>query len=157
MPVIVTRTPEETEAVGRRLGESVGAGDAVLLTGELAAGKTTLVRGLAAALGADPGEVDSPTFVLVQSYPCRPGSPVHRLHHVDLYRIRRPEELDAIGLEELLSETDAVCAVEWPGGLLERRLPPATPVWRVTLTALDDGSRRIGITPPPGRVLAGLS
>lgn len=151
MTVIVTHEPEATEAAGERLGRRLAPGDAVLLIGELAAGKTTLVRGLAAGVGADPAEVDSPTFVLVQTYPCRPDAPVRRLHHVDLYRIRRPGELDTIGLEELLSETDAVCAIEWPRDLLTHRLPPATPVWAVRLEALPGGVRRITITPPPER------
>ena len=85
-------------------------GAVVLLSGDLGAGKTAFVRGLAAGLGIDPGEVSSPTFTLVQEY--RGGRLT--LYHVDLYRLQ-PEEVDDLGLDEL---TEAgVTAIEWPDRL----------------------------------------
>ncbi len=149
--VMTTDSARETEALGRRLASRLTGGDCILLVGELAAGKTTLVRGLTAGLGSAPEAVDSPTYVLVQTYVLPPDRPIRRLHHVDLYRLHRSAELDEIGLEELLSEPDAVTAIEWPKALLDHRLPPATPVWTVTFELLDGDRRRIAVTPPQDR------
>jgi tRNA threonylcarbamoyladenosine biosynthesis protein TsaE len=92
--------------------------------------------------------VSSPSFVLVQSYPCAAAG-IERLHHVDLYRLAgRLAELRALGLEELLSDPAAVTAVEWPRDTLAVWIPAASRVWRVRLTLLPGGSRRIEITAP---------
>jgi len=104
--VIRTRSEEETVDAGRRLGASLEAGDVVLLYGDLGAGKTAFVRGLAAGLGADPDAVTSPTFTLIQEYVGR-----LTLFHVDLYRLG-PADVDDLGLEEL-GEGKAVMAIEW--------------------------------------------
>jgi tRNA threonylcarbamoyladenosine biosynthesis protein TsaE len=95
----------ETSAAGQRLGEVAEAGDVLLLTGTLGAGKTALVQGLAAGLGS-PAEVVSPTFVLVRQYPGR-----LELVHADLYRVDRREEVEALSLLELSAA--GVLAVEW--------------------------------------------
>jgi tRNA threonylcarbamoyladenosine biosynthesis protein TsaE len=105
----VTRTTTseaETAAVGRDLARTLKRGDVVLLFGELGAGKTAFVRGLAEGLGIDPSEISSPTFTIVQQYA---GGRLPLLH-VDLYRVN-PREVDDLGLEELGSE--AVTAIEW--------------------------------------------
>jgi tRNA threonylcarbamoyladenosine biosynthesis protein TsaE len=101
----VTNTPAETEAAGLELGRALQAGDIVLLTGELGAGKTTFVRGVALGTGAT-APVASPTFQLVRVYPGRV-----QLAHVDLYRIENSVELAELGLEEL-ADSGAV-VVEW--------------------------------------------
>lgn len=98
---------EATRALGAALAETVPAG-LVCLYGELGAGKTTLVRGLLRHLG-HAGAVRSPTYTLVESY--QPGG--RRVHHLDLYRLGHPEELEFIGLRDLLQPTDTVL-VEWP-------------------------------------------
>lgn len=103
---IVTSSEEATAAAGERLAERLQAGDVVLLYGDLGAGKTAFVRGLARGLGAAADDVSSPTFTLVQEYHGRVT-----LHHVDLYRLE-PAEVGDLGLEELTSG-DAVVAVEW--------------------------------------------
>ncbi len=118
-----------TEALGARLTPPLRPGDLILLEGPLGAGKTTLVRGLVAALGGDPGEVCSPTFVLLESYAVLAG-PIHRLHHADLYRLRGRDAapLDEVGLGEVLEDPEGITAVEWPeswawlGGLAQRVL-----------------------------------
>jgi tRNA threonylcarbamoyladenosine biosynthesis protein TsaE len=104
-----------TEALGARLAELLRPGDLILLEGPLGAGKTTLVRGLAAALGGDSGEVCSPTFVLLESYAVSAGA-IRRVHHADLYRLRgrAAAPLDEVGLGEMLDDPSAVTAVEWP-------------------------------------------
>ena len=144
-----SRSAAETEAFGEGLGRRLTGGDVVLLNGELAAGKTTMVRGLLRALGGSADEVSSPTFVLVQSYPCA-GGEVAVVHHVDLYRLRDDEgSLREIGLEEFLSETDAVVVVEWPRSALERLLPAGCRWWRVTFTHAGGDSRTLRVTPSP--------
>jgi tRNA threonylcarbamoyladenosine biosynthesis protein TsaE len=100
-----TGSPEETEAAGARLARHLGRGDMLLLVGDLGAGKTTFVRGLAAGLGAR-GDVMSPTFQLVRTY----SGPVP-LAHVDVYRLADPGELEGLGLDELLDA--GVVVVEW--------------------------------------------
>jgi tRNA threonylcarbamoyladenosine biosynthesis protein TsaE len=101
----VTASPAETERAGVLLGERLRAGDVVLLMGELGAGKTTFVRGVAQGIGST-ADVASPTFQLVRVYPGRV-----QLAHVDLYRIESGAELRDLGLEEL-AEAGAV-VVEW--------------------------------------------
>ena len=96
-------------AVGARLAALSRVGDAILLAGDLGAGKTTLARGFLEALGYK-GEVPSPTFTIVQTYdPPELSLPVW---HVDLYRLDDPEELFELGLDE--ARRDAVLLVEWP-------------------------------------------
>jgi tRNA threonylcarbamoyladenosine biosynthesis protein TsaE len=103
------------EALGARIAPLLAPGDMIALEGPLGAGKTTLVRGLVAALGGDAAEVCSPTFVLLESYEVGAGAIV-RLHHADLYRLRgrAAAPLDEVGLGECLDDVNAVIAVEWP-------------------------------------------
>jgi tRNA threonylcarbamoyl adenosine modification protein YjeE len=137
-----------TEELGRTIAEELAAGDIVLLQGDLAAGKTTLVRGLLRGLGGDPTEVSSPSFVLLQTYLCRRGR-IAALHHVDLYRLADGlAELRELGLEELLSDAAAVVAVEWPKDTLATWLPRDARIWRVEVSTNDDDSRSIRIHPP---------
>jgi tRNA threonylcarbamoyladenosine biosynthesis protein TsaE len=104
---ITTRSEAETAAVGLRLSTELLAGSVVLLVGDLGAGKTAFVRGLAEGLGVSPAEVSSPTFTLMQEY--RGGR--LPLLHVDLYRLSDAREIDELGLEELGQE--GVLAIEW--------------------------------------------
>ena len=104
MIVLESRSPEETEALGRRIGERCGAGSLVALVGDLGAGKTRFVKGLAAGAGVT-GPVTSPTFVLMNLYEGRV-----RLAHLDLYRLEAPD-LASLGFFDVLAEGAAV--VEW--------------------------------------------
>lgn len=117
-----TRSEAETANVGRKLAASLRAGDAVLLSGELGAGKTALVRGLAEGLGVAPDEVSSPTFTLIQEY--RGGR--LPLFHVDLYRLDDPREIEDLGLDEIAG--DGVLAIEWAEKLPARRYEKAITV-----------------------------
>ena len=125
----------ETSDTGRDLALDLRAGDVILLTGDLGAGKTAFVRGLAMGLGIDAQEVSSPTFTLIQEY--RGGRLT--LYHVDLYRLT-PREVDDLGLDDLVDQ-DGVVAVEWP----ERWLTPPPVAIRVQLTASGDDEREIKI------------
>jgi tRNA threonylcarbamoyladenosine biosynthesis protein TsaE len=134
--MITTHSEQETAAVGRDLASSLAAGDVVLLYGDLGAGKTAFVRGLAEGLGVERGEVSSPTFTLVQEY--RGGRLA--LFHVDLYRLDDPREIDDLGLEEIAA--DGVMAIEWAD---KHPRPPQRAV-RVSIEHADETERRIVIT-----------
>ena len=134
-PAEISASEEETQAIARRLAASLKAGDVLLLSGDLGAGKTTFVRGLAEGLGIDPDAVSSPTFTLVHEY--RGGRLT--LYHADLYRLDRTATED-IGLEEI-GVRDGVLAIEWPDRL-NHSLPGAR---TVTLETVGETSRRISI------------
>ena len=108
-------TADDTRAYGQRLGERLSAGDVVLLTGELGAGKTTLTQGLAEGLGVR-GPITSPTFVISRIHPSLGDGPA--LVHVDAYRLGDAAELEDIGLDDTVR--DAVTVVEWGRGLAEQ-------------------------------------
>jgi len=123
---------EETAAVARTLSERLVPGDVVLLSGDLGAGKTAFVRGLAQGLEIDPDHVSSPTFTLVHEYH---GARL-TLYHADLYRLERAAT-DDLGLEEAV---DGVLAIEWP----ERLAHPLDGI-AVTIEIVDESTRRIAI------------
>jgi tRNA threonylcarbamoyladenosine biosynthesis protein TsaE len=103
---VTTTSEQETFALGKRVAETLQPGTFVLLHGDLGAGKTAFVRGMAAGLGANPEDVSSPTFVLIQHYKGRIP-----LTHVDLYRLDSAAAVDDLGLEEMAN--GAVVAIEW--------------------------------------------
>ncbi len=143
-----SQSAEATETVGESLARRLQPGDVVLLEGDLAAGKTTLVRGLVRTLGGDESDVSSPTFVLLQSYQCEHEG-IDTVHHVDLYRLgEKISDLREIGIEDVLSDPNAVIAVEWPKDVLATWIPGDARVWRVAITTEDDDSRMIEIQPP---------
>jgi len=146
--VIISDSAGVTETAGLEISTRLRPADVVLLEGELAAGKTTFVRGLVEGLGGNPDLVSSPTFVLLQSYDCGAGE-ITVLHHVDLYRLaENVADLREIGLEETLSDPTAIIAVEWPKDTLATWIPADARVWRIAITTGDDDSRRIEVTPP---------
>jgi tRNA threonylcarbamoyladenosine biosynthesis protein TsaE len=104
---VETAGEEETVAAGERFAGTLSRGDVVLLYGQLGAGKTAFVRGLALGLGAAAEEVSSPTFTIIQEYTGRSLT----LYHVDLYRLD-PAEVDDLGLDELVGG-EGIVAIEW--------------------------------------------
>lgn len=112
--VLELPTSADTQALGERLGRLLRAGDLVVLTGDLGAGKTTLTQGLAAGLGVR-GPITSPTFVIARVHPSLVGGPA--LVHVDAYRLGGEAELDDLDLDTSLEES--VTVVEWGHGLAE--------------------------------------
>lgn len=117
--VLVTHSPDETERLGALLATLLPAGGTVALRGELAAGKTCFVRGMARAFAGD-SAIHSPTFTLVNEY-----GEDRRLYHMDLYRLGSVEEVAELGCEELF-ESEGLCAVEWA-----ERAEPLLPARRV--------------------------
>jgi len=152
---LISRSPEETQELGRRLARHLGGGQVVALTGHLGAGKTQWVKGLAAGLGIDRDAVHSPTFTLINEYgpgeempnaKCqmpneeydqratgmvsKSSTPGLVLYHVDVYRLAAGSaaaELEAIGFSEIVAAGDGVVAVEWADRVAE--LIPPDAVW----------------------------
>ncbi|MEK7300589.1 MAG: tRNA (adenosine(37)-N6)-threonylcarbamoyltransferase complex ATPase subunit type 1 TsaE [Nitrospirota bacterium] len=112
-----------TEAFGRIIGRSLAGGETLALSGELGAGKTALVRGIAAGLGTPSNQVTSPTFVLIHEYEGRLP-----LIHVDLYRLRSEAEAEGIGLQEYF-HGNIVTAIEWAD-----KFPGILPIDRLDLS-----------------------
>jgi tRNA threonylcarbamoyladenosine biosynthesis protein TsaE len=137
-PSQITHSEAETAAAGRKLAAALHAGSVVLLRGDLGAGKTAFVRGLAEGLGIPADAVSSPTFTLIQEY--RGGR--LPLFHVDLYRLDDPREIDDLGLEEIAQ--DGVLAIEWAEKL--PRLPANGTV--VCIEHGDGDSRALTIQRP---------
>jgi tRNA threonylcarbamoyladenosine biosynthesis protein TsaE len=142
---VVSRSAQETQALGERLGARLGGGDVVACIGPLGAGKTCFLQGLARGLGVT-ADVTSPTFVLVNQY--RGRLPVY---HVDAYRTGSLAELVDLGLEEML-HGEGVTIVEWADKLLPL-LPSRTIM--VTIAGLGDEPRQIELA-GPAEVLAGV-
>ncbi|MFN2535039.1 MAG: tRNA (adenosine(37)-N6)-threonylcarbamoyltransferase complex ATPase subunit type 1 TsaE [Pseudonocardiaceae bacterium] len=115
--VLELATPADTERLGRAVGARLRAGDVVVLSGPLGAGKTVLARGIGAGLGVR-GPVTSPTFVIAREHPALPGGRGIPLVHVDAYRLGGIAELDDLDLDtDLLT---AAVVVEWGEGMAER-------------------------------------
>lgn len=126
---------EATYALGAALGRGLVGGSAIGIVGPLGAGKTHLVKGIAAGNGtSDPRKITSPTFTLIHEYPGR-----LRLYHVDAYRLRGPSELIALGFDELIA-VDSVVAVEWADRV--RSAMPADTLW-IEIAPMAETTRRL--------------
>jgi tRNA threonylcarbamoyladenosine biosynthesis protein TsaE len=141
---LVCNSPARTQAVASAIAATLLPGDVIVLDGDLGAGKTTFVQGLARAMGVDE-VVTSPTFTLMRSYPTAFGVD---LLHVDVYRLESEAEIVALGLPELLDD-GVVAAIEWG----RRALPAIGPEHlSVELDLTDDnGARRLVLAPHGSR------
>ena len=136
-----TASPEETIALGRELAEQLQPPKMVLLRGDLGAGKTTLVKGIAEGFGAARQEdVTSPTFTLVHEY----RAPAVNIYHVDLYRVDTPRELETLGLDDLLGDRSLVL-IEW-GEKFDRFTRERD--LEVAITATGESERKFEIRTP---------
>jgi tRNA threonylcarbamoyladenosine biosynthesis protein TsaE len=135
----VTPTESDTAELGRSFGAQLEPGAVVLLSGELGAGKTIFVRGLAQGLGVDPDDVHSPSFTLVNYYPA--ATP---LYHIDLYRLDTGANAAyAVDLDEILQNEAAIVVIEWAERLGNFPLPPDH--WTVEIVGDGDEPRKIAI------------
>ncbi|HMM41015.1 MAG TPA: tRNA (adenosine(37)-N6)-threonylcarbamoyltransferase complex ATPase subunit type 1 TsaE [Thermomicrobiales bacterium] len=143
---LIAHSPEQTRAIAGQLARQLEPGQVVLLSGALAAGKTTFAQGLARALQAGE-QVQSPTFTIVVEHDGElpDGRPV-RIYHMDLYRMTGPGDLDSIGIDDYLSDPDAIVIVEWPD-----RAPGWLPAdyILVQMEMVADTKRAIRISPAP--------
>ncbi|KQS51176.1 tRNA threonylcarbamoyladenosine biosynthesis protein TsaE [Sphingomonas sp. Leaf198] len=140
MHMILLPDPQATEAFGAMLADLIRPGDVITLVGTLGAGKTSVARGLLAALGLA-GEAPSPSFAIVQPY--EPPEVRFPVLHVDLYRIDDPTEIEELALDD--ARYDSLLLVEWP----ERAGPDHWPdALRLTLTIEPDGTRSLTVGVP---------
>lgn len=164
MPLHATRqleSPDATSAFAAGLARVLRGGDVVALSGDLGAGKTTLVRALGKALGAADHLVHSPTFVMVNQYPIRlEGEDRGRLVHIDAYRLHGSEELDSLGWDTFIDSSesdaagrplaargDAIVVIEW-AERIEDSLPARDRLARLSLAAVGEESRDITLDLP---------
>jgi tRNA threonylcarbamoyladenosine biosynthesis protein TsaE len=131
---------EDTLAIGARAARNLAGGEIILLSGPLGAGKTVFAKGVANGLEIDPDEVTSPSFTLVNVYRGK-----LTVYHLDLYRLEAGvPAAQVVGLEDLLSDEQAVILVEWAERL--GRYPLPSPVWQVAISGDGEGPRRVVIT-----------
>ncbi len=140
MATFISHNPAETQSLGESWGRAAERGRVIALSGDLGAGKTELVKGIARGLGAT-ARVHSPTFTLVNEY----GGGRLRLFHLDLYRLELPGQIVAAGLEEFL-QPDGVTVIEWAERLskVKGRKPGAGKNWlRVEFEIIGETERKI--------------
>lgn len=128
---MITKTAQETRNCGKKLAEKIKNGGVVCLYGDLGAGKTTFVQGIAKGLGVKK-KITSPTFVLIRQY--------NNLYHLDLYRLNSLEEIKALGVEEIWQDKKNILIIEWPEKI-EKILPENK--LTVHLKALADNTHEI--------------
>ena len=152
-----TTTAQETEQIGKKIAQTLTGGAVVLLYGELGAGKTTLVKGIARALGVKE-DITSPTFTLLNIYDIKTLKPQHQskarcgaqhkniktLVHIDTYRLEREQELIDIGVEDYLGSKNTVCVIEWPEKLTT--ILKSKKTIKVLMENIDKEKRKIIIT-----------
>jgi tRNA threonylcarbamoyladenosine biosynthesis protein TsaE len=134
--VFFSKGPDETKDIGFRLGKLLRGGDVVALYGELGAGKTTMVKGIAGALGIPEKDIVSASFTIIAEY-----NTVPPFSHIDLYRIERDAELDEIGLQDQIGD-NVISVIEW-AEKAERWLPDNTV--KVRLKSTGENTREITI------------
>ena len=136
----ITLSAKETENFATELAKKLKPGDVVALYGDLGAGKTTFIKGLASGLGYKQG-VFSPTFIFVRSYNLAKQK-IKTLHHIDLYRAEDRSQLSSVGVEEFLTDKDAVAVVEWPEKI-EEQLPSST--IKIKIDYINNNKRKIKV------------
>ena len=132
----------ELDDFARRLIEGWPTPRVIGIDGTLGAGKTTLVRSIAAAVGVDPADVTSPTFTIMNVYPVTDRRPLKRIHHIDAYRLDGPEDWDGFGGSHWAERPDAWTIVEWSDRVAE--VLPADRV-RIRIDVVDPTTRRIEV------------
>lgn len=130
---ITTNSTQETKKLAEKLAKNIKPGTTLALYGDLGSGKTTFTRFLVKALGSD-SRVQSPTFVVARKY--------KNINHIDLYRLTTKEEVRDIGIEEFLSDKEAINIIEWPE-LAEEFLPKD--IIRIYFEYVDDEKRKIRV------------
>lgn len=130
----LSRSSEDTFALGRRIGEKAPEGSVIAFRGDLGAGKTVLSKGIAAGLGIEE-EVTSPTYTIISEYQGRLV-----LHHIDAYRLGGEADFAEIGGYELLGSPGSLCLIEW-----SERLPAIADAAVIDIKVEDDGARRISL------------
>jgi tRNA threonylcarbamoyladenosine biosynthesis protein TsaE len=140
--IIESKSPADTDRIGQQLGVALATGHVIALIGPLGAGKTALVKGIVSGAGiGDRRQVNSPTFVIVNEYRCRPNSGPLRIYHIDAYRLRGGDDLSALGFDEMI--TQGAVIIEWAD-----RVADILPAERLTivLEPVGETHRRLHLT-----------
>jgi tRNA threonylcarbamoyladenosine biosynthesis protein TsaE len=137
---IVANSPEETFALGEKIGRSLKGGELILLTGGLGAGKTVFTKGVLSGLDFDPDDVTSPSFTLVNLYEAR-----EKTYHIDLWRLDESNDAAvAVGLDDIIADDKTVAIIEWAEKLGTKKFESKT--IRVNIVGDGDEPRTISIT-----------
>jgi len=137
---LISESAEETQNIGRIIGEGLNSGDVVALTGELGSGKTCITRGIARGLGVpEEYQITSPTFTLINEYPGRVT-----LYHVDIYRLSGSQDLKDMGYEEYFYG-DGITVIEWAEKIKDI-LPEDEERLNIRLRYIDENKREIKIS-----------
>ena len=139
MQEIVSKSFQETTETGRKLASQLTSGRTICLFGNLGAGKTTFTQGFASFFGVK--RIISPTFVLQRSYEIK-DSFIKYLHHIDLYRLAKKEEITSLGLSDFWHRKDTITIIEWPEKILD--ILPQDRI-KITFEFLDEQTRKIVI------------
>lgn len=123
----LTNSSLETKNLGSNFAKQLKSGDVVLLYGDLGAGKTTFVQGVAQGLGLN-SRIISPTFVFVRTYETK-NDRIKKLNHVDLYRIEKQTEIEGLGLEEVVNEDGSIAVIEWADRLSDFKHEQGYKIW----------------------------
>lgn len=127
-------SPADTEEIGQKLGRTLKAGDVVCLYGDLGAGKTTMVKGIASSFGIDKRDVTSASFTVIAEYPVDPP-----FYHIDLYRIENPDDIESTGLWDILG-AGSVSVIEWSERLAAYSSCCSI---KVSLNEVEEGQREV--------------
>ena len=131
-----TRTPAETQTIGKKIGKQLRQGDLVALIGDLGTGKTCLTQGIARGVGVDPNQiVNSPSYTLINEYAGKIP-----IYHIDLYRLQNHDELLDLGLDEYM-EGNGICIIEWAEKLGSLKISHT----KIQITWLSEMTREIEI------------
>jgi tRNA threonylcarbamoyladenosine biosynthesis protein TsaE len=139
--LIETHSPEETQEFAAQLAKKLNGGDLLALEGDLGAGKTTFIQGLAKAFKIE-NSVTSPTFIGLQVYPVKDHPSIKQFCHVDAYRFTSGDDAYSVGLEDYINQSDTLVAIEWPENLFGMQ---ANFTYRLKFKHSDETSRQIEI------------
>ncbi|MEK7643946.1 MAG: tRNA (adenosine(37)-N6)-threonylcarbamoyltransferase complex ATPase subunit type 1 TsaE [Patescibacteria group bacterium] len=151
----ISHSSSETKSIGRQIAATLTGGEVVLLSGELGAGKTTLVKGMAEFFGISEGEITSPTFTLLNIHEITgysdeadekkssPNGKITGLAHIDTYRLKNEKELLEIGAEDYLGDPSCLTIIEWPEKI--NNLLKGKKLRRIILKHLDEETREISM------------
>ena len=138
---IITKNSLETTSLGSKFAAELKSGDVVLLFGNLGAGKTTFVQGLAKGLKIT-DRILSPTFILQRSHSINTGK-IKNLNHIDLYRIENSTEIESLGLSEIIEEENSIAVIEWADRLSDFKPKIGYRIW---FQYLDENKREITVS-----------
>lgn len=139
MKILLTKSAEETQQFGELFAKKLNKQSIIALSGDLGAGKTTFVQGLAKGVGITK-RIISPTFIIIRKY--RIKKQVKEFYHIDLYRIHSEKDLEGLGLQEILHDPEAIVVIEWPeklGSLLPKER------WDICFEHVGENERKITI------------